>query len=104
VSAVGTGSGNQIRPPVEQQGRAGFLRPGRKRLDVRQQRALVGLRQPQQHGGNIAGGECYGQILRQPARVSGKRCDKVEPGRQTPRFGRFSLGRHGRSIAPAIGR
>jgi hypothetical protein len=87
--------------PVQQKRGAVVLHSACERPDVIDLSAFVAVRQPQQHGGKIAGGKSLRQDVRRQARIP--RGHKIKT-RCTPGLGLSSSGRHDNSIASAIGR
>ena len=64
MRAIGAGARDQVGMAVEQQRHVLVLHDARERLGAVDLRALVGLGQPQQHGGDVAGIERRRQIFR----------------------------------------
>ena len=89
---------------VEHERRALALHDACQRLHAVDQGALIGRGKAQQHGGDVGGRKRAGKRVPQPVRIGSLRGHKIEARGRAPRFGRFPSGRHGRSIAPAIGR
>ena len=92
MDAVGAGAHREIGMPVEQQRRALVLDGRRERLGVVDARALITLRQAQQHGGDIGRVERFRELIREPGRML--RGHEIEARSGAPRFGRFFSGRH----------
>ena len=69
MRAIGAAARHQFDMAVEQQRRAAVLHGRRQRLDARDHGALVGLAQPQQHGGDVGGGKQAGQARDQLRRI-----------------------------------
>jgi hypothetical protein len=92
MSAVGAGAHRELGMSVEEKGRAFVLYRRRERLDVVDPRALVAIRQTQQHGGNVGCSERFGESLREPRSIV--RGHQVKARSRTPRFGRSFSGRH----------
>jgi hypothetical protein len=78
VRAIGPGARHEVHMAIEQQGRALVLDHGRKRLDMRQQRAWIGWLEPQQHGRDIGRFQEVRKHAEQSLRVVDGRRRKVE--------------------------
>jgi hypothetical protein len=95
VGAVGAAARREIGVPIEKEGRALILH---RRCDPC---AFVGLRQGQQHGGNVGGGERCGEPIREPGRIL--RGYEIKARSRAPRFGRSFSGGHGSQLPPQSG-
>ena len=100
-AGLSVGSAAEIGMPVEEEGGAFVLHRRCERLGVVDPRAFVGLRQGQQHGGNVGGGERCGEPIREPGRIL--RGYEIKARSRAPRFGRSFSGGHGSQLPPQSG-
>src|SRR5215472_13323650 len=101
MRTVGAGARREIGISIEEKRRALTLHRRRERLGVIDASALVGLRQAQQHGGNVGGVERLRQPLREPGRVL--RGHEIKARGGAPRIGRVFSRRHGHRLPPQSG-
>ena len=102
MGAVGAGACHEIGMPVEEQRCALVLHRRRKRLDVIDLPAFVGIRQAQQDGGDVGGAE---RVRHADARAPSDRAGSQDKGAgQGAAVRPVSLGTPWKSIASAIGR
>src|SRR5262249_27057803 len=101
MRTVGAGAPREIGISVEEECRALTLHCWRERLGVIDLRALIRLRQAQQHGGNVGGVERLREAVREPGRVL--RGHEIEAGDGAARIGRLFSGRHGHRLPPQSG-
>ncbi len=88
MRAIGAAARHQFDMAIQQQRRAAVLNGGRQRLDARDHGALVGLAQPQQHGGDVGGGEQAGEAGDELRRIVHDRRREIE-ARHRARRNRF---------------
>ena len=69
MGAIRAGARGEIGMPVEEEGGAVVLHRRCERLGVVDPRAFVGLRQGQQHGGNVGGGERCSEPILESGRI-----------------------------------
>ena len=93
MRAVGAGARHQLGMAADEQRRAFVLHDGGKRLGAIDPRALVGLGQAQQHGGDVAGGQGRGKRCGERSSVGDRRRHQIEAGRRA-RLGRVGLRSH----------
>ena len=101
MRTVGAGAHREIGISVEEECRALTLHRWRERLGVIDLRALIGLRQAQQHGGNVGGVERLRESVREPGRVLRGHEIKARDG--AARISQFFSGRHGHRLPPQSG-
>jgi hypothetical protein len=69
MGAIGASSGDEIGTAIEQDSDIAPLHGGGDGFGAGDQRALVGRREPQQHGGDIAGGEGCVEVGQEGSRI-----------------------------------
>ena len=94
MRAVAAGARDQLCMAVEQQRHVFLLRHRGQRLGDIGLGALVCLGEPQQHGGDVAGAERFGERRMQGVGVGDARRHQIEP-RLRARFGLFGSRSHG---------
>ena len=93
MRAVGAGARDEFGMAVDEECRVPVLHDGRERLDAIDQAALVGIRKPQQHRGDVAGGKRLGEGRDECRRLLDWRRHQIEArrGRGAACFSRLAM-------------
>jgi hypothetical protein len=79
MSAIGADPRHKPGMTVEEERDIAPLHGGSDRFGAIDQRALIALGKPQQHGGDIGGAEGYIDLVLEQNRVVERRCDQIKP-------------------------
>ena len=102
MRAVGAAARHQLGHAVKHQRHAGGLHGRHESLDPVDLRALVGLLEPQQHGGHVGCAKRLGQRPRKAGRILDLRRDEIEARSGAFGFGLLRL-RHDVRMGPQSG-